>query len=95
MRTYGVTEQHFKSLDSDEAMQKLMQFQVQRTRDLLLSGRQLGTILPGRMGFELRMVIAGGLCICEKLLNHNNVFARPRLNKLDWVKMFWRATIQT
>jgi squalene synthase HpnC len=93
MQNYRVTEQHFKSLDSGMAMQSLMQFQVQRARDLLLSGRQLGTILPGRMGFELRMVIAGGLQICEKLLINRNVFARPRLTIFDWLKMFSQASL--
>lgn len=93
MQSYGVTEQHFKRLDSDTAMQKLMRFQVQRACDMLLSGWPLATILPARMGFELKMVVAGGLRICEKLLNNKDVFTRPRLSKSDWLKMAWRATI--
>jgi len=94
MQRYAVTEEHFKAQTSDKAMQALMSFQIQRARDMLLSGRQLGTILPGRMGFELRMVISGGLRICEKLINNNgNVFARPRLNKRDGLIMFWQAAI--
>lgn len=96
MQRYGVTEQHLKQQISDKAMQALMNFQIQRARDMLLSGRQLGTMLPGRMGFELRMVIAGGLRICEKLINNNgNVFTRPRLHKSDWLLMFWHALIRT
>ena len=92
MQQYGVTEQQIKSLITDSAMQQLVQFQVRRAREMLLSGRGLGRILPGRMGFELRMVIAGGLIVCNKLLNNNdNVFARPRLDKPDWLKMFWLA----
>lgn len=92
MQHYGVTEKHIKSLISDRSMQDLMSFQVRRARDMLLSGLQLGTILPGRTGFELRMVIAGALRICEKLINNDgNVFARPRLNKRDWLLMVWHA----
>lgn len=92
MRRHGVTEDHFKSCISDRPMQVLMHNQVQRAREMLLSGRELGTILPGRMGFEARMVIAGGVRICEKLTNNNgNVFSRPRLNKYDWLIMFWQA----
>ena len=93
MQDFGVGEQHFKAQISDKAMQDLMAYQIQRARDRLLSGVQLGTILPGRMGFELRMVIAGGLQICNKLINNNgNVFSRPRLNKLDWLIIAWQAT---
>jgi len=94
MLSYGISEQHFKKLESDNAMQNLMQFQITRAREMLLSGKRLGTILPGRMGFELRMVVAGGLTVCKKLLNSkSNVFARPRLNKLDWLNMLFQATI--
>ena len=96
MQRFGVTEQHFQTLNSDRAMQDLMALQVQRARDMLLSGQQLGTILTGRMGFELRLIIAGGLCICDKLTNNNgNVFARPRLTKTDWLNMFWYALRRT
>lgn len=96
MQQYAVTEQHFTTLRSDQAMQDLMAFQIQRARSMLLSGRQLGTILAGRMGFELRMVIAGGLRICDKLIhNKGNVFARPRLNKTDWPGIIWQATKRT
>jgi len=91
LESFGVTENNFKQLGSSQAMQELMQFQVKRARNMLLSGRQLGTMLPGRMGFELRMVIAGGRIICDKLLHTKNVFARPRLTKTDWLKMLWLA----
>ncbi len=96
MQQFGVSEDHIQSQRSDSAMQGLMAFQIQRARDMLLSGRQLGTMLPGRMGFELRMVIAGGLRIAHKLINNNgNVFARPRLNRLDWLSMVWHALRRT
>ncbi len=94
MQQYAVTENHFKMQISDSAMQNLMTFQIQRAQDMLVSGKQLGTILTGRMGFELRMIIAGGLLICKKLTNNNgNVFARPRLNKRDGLSMLWHATM--
>lgn len=95
MQDHGVTEAHFRSRHSDKAMQNLMALQIRRAHTMLLSGRQLGTMLPGRMGLELRMVIAGGLRICQKLQNHQgNVFARPRLNKQDWLSMFWHAAMR-
>lgn len=92
MQQYGVSERHIREKRSDKSMRDLMSFQIRRARDMLLSGKQLGTMLPGRMGFELRMVIAGGRRICEKLLNNRgNVFTRPRLNKRDWLIMFWQS----
>jgi squalene synthase HpnC len=39
----------------------LMRFEVERARALMLSGAPLALRLPGRIGFELRMVVQGGL----------------------------------
>ncbi len=96
MQYYSVTEDHFKEQISDKAMQDLMSFQIQRAQDMLISGKQLGTMLTGRIGFELRMIIEGGLQICKKLTNkHGNVFSRPRLNTRDGLIMVWHAALRT
>ena len=85
--SHAITEKHFSTCISDEAMQKLMKSQISRARNMLLSGRDLSKILTGRMGLELKMVISGGLLICDKLLNTENIFTRPRLNRIDWLKV--------
>ena len=88
MRQYGVTEEHFRLQRSDKAMQAAMAFQIRRAHEMLLSGAELGRILPGRLGLEIRMVTQGGQLICQKLMQHNNdLFARPRLNKVDWLRL--------
>lgn len=73
--------------------QKLMRFQIARTRAMLESGLPLGQVLQGRIGFELRLMIQGGLRILEKLEQCNvEVFHhRPVLTKRDWCLMIWRA----
>ena len=70
-----------------------MQFEVQRTRALMLSGSPLARRLPGRLGLELRMVVQGGLRILEKIeLKQENVFQhRPVLSKWDWWLIAWRS----
>ena len=95
MQKYGVDENIFSAQKTDQKLNALMHHQVIRAREMLLSGRELGTIMKGRVGFEMRMVIAGGLIICEKLLNNTeNAFARPRLNKLDILTMCIKATFK-
>ena len=92
MQQYGVTEAHFRLQNSDTAMQTLMEFQIQRAQAMLLSGAELGRILSGRIGYEIRMVTEGGLYICQKLMQHNNnLFARPRLNTADWMRIALHA----
>ncbi len=90
---FGVTEHHIAQAQTDAAWYALMQFQVDRARSLLNSGRPLGRTLTGRIGLELRLIIEGGLRILEKIENVRfDVFRhRPTLHAQDWVLMSWRA----
>ena len=90
---FGVTEQHLALAQVDTAWCALMQFQVDRARSLLNSGRPLGRTLKGRIGLELRLIIEGGLRILEKIeYVRFDVFRhRPTLHAHDWALMCWRA----
>ena len=70
-----------------------MAFQVGRTREMLLAGAPLGRILAGRIGLEMRMIIAGGERILRKIENvRYDVFRhRPVLRSTDWALMFART----
>ena len=89
MANFGVNEQHISQKIVDDAWRKLMLFQVQRTRDIMRSGAPLGSILTGRVGLEMRLIIAGGNRILDKLeiARFNMLHQRPILGKLDWVMM--------
>jgi phytoene synthase len=78
---------------SDDAWRALMKFQVDRARSLMLQGAPLGSILTGRIGLEMRMIIAGGLRILDKLETaHYDVFReRPVLRPFDWVIMLLKS----
>jgi hypothetical protein len=49
--------------------------------------------LPGRIGWELRLVVQGGLRILEALdaADHDVFHHRPILGKSDWARVAWRA----
>ena len=53
----------------------------------------LALAMPGRVGWELRLVVQGGLRILEKIETMNFVsFAhRPRLHAADHLLTGWRA----
>lgn len=93
MAHYGVTEAQIAAGRVDEAWQALLHFQVQRARELMLSGKPLGTILTGRIGLEMRLIIAGGLRILAKLDGvHYDMFnRRPVLRAFDWVIMLLKS----
>lgn len=90
---FGVSEQMLAQQDCNAAFQALMQFQVTRARELMLHGAPLSLRLPGRLGWELRLVVQGGLRILQRLeLAQFDVFRqRPKLGKRDWCIIFWRA----
>ncbi len=70
-----------------------MKFQVERTRALMLQGAPLGSILSGRIGLEMRMIIAGGLRILDKIaaVDYDVFNKRPVLRPLDWVIMLAKS----
>ena len=71
----------------------LMRFEVARTRALMLGGAPLSMRLRGRIGWELRLVVQGGLRILELIeeVNYDVFRRRPKLEKRDWLIIFWRA----
>jgi len=93
MARFGVTEAHLSEGRVDEAWQKLLAFQVQRAREMMNSGKPLGTILTGRIGLEMRLIIAGGLRILAKLdgVRYDIFKQRPVLRPFDWVIMLFKS----
>jgi len=60
---------------------------------LMLEGAPLARRLPGRGGWELRLVVQGGLRILEKIeaMEHATLLARPTLSVIDTPRLLWRA----
>ena len=95
MQAHGIDDTRIAAGDSSGPWPAFMDFQVRRARELLYSGKPLGRILRGRIGLEMRMIIAGGDRILEKISAvYGDVFRhRPVLNKPDWLLMLARALL--
>lgn len=93
LAAYGVEPAQLDQGRADQHWRALMAFEVQRARDLMREGAPLARRLPGRIGWELRLVVQGGLRILDKIEQAGyDVFARrPQLTPADWVVMLWRA----
>ena len=74
----------------------LMKFQVDRARNLMLSGAPLGWSLPGRFGMEIRAIVAGGLCIANKIeaCDYDVFNHRPVLKAWDWPAILWATLVR-
>ena len=92
---FGLSEQDIANQNDTKAWREMMAFQCDRARKLMQFGAPLGSALAGRMGAELRVIIAGGLSILDKIdAVDGDVFRhRPKLSKWDWLKIGPRALI--
>ncbi|WP_075791182.1 squalene synthase HpnC [Massilia putida] len=90
---FGVTQDAIEQGSMGPNWRALMRFEVERARALMLEGAPLATRLPGRIGWELRMVVQGGLRILEAIerVDYDVFRRRPRLKRLDWLVIGWRA----
>ncbi|MGB4811138.1 MAG: squalene synthase HpnC [Methylophilaceae bacterium] len=95
---FGISEQTIsnfvtKSKTINADWQRFMQFNLTRVSALLNTGKPLGRVLKGRIGFEMRMIIAGGEQIIHKINKVNgDIFKhRPTLNFIDWLIIFTKA----
>jgi squalene synthase HpnC len=93
MERFGVGEAQLDTTRVDDAWRSLMRFEVARARALMRSGMPLALRLRGRIGWELRLVVQGGLRIleCIEAADYDVFRRRPQLRKSDWLLLVWRA----
>ncbi len=75
------------------ALRHLIQLQVAAAVKLMQEGAPLAHRVPGRMGWELRAVVQGGLQIARRLEagRFDTLAHRPKLGKADALAIFWRT----
>lgn len=90
---FGIAESTLRCRVASAEFRTLMRYEVDRARVLMQSGAALGRNLSGRIGMEIRAIIAGGLAILEKIkASGYDVFHhRPVLSAADWPRIFWKA----
>lgn len=93
MHTAGITEQDLRQQRLDALWQAFFLYNVARAEQFLLAGKPLGKHLTGRIGFELRMIVAGGERIIDKLKRCGGdiYHQRPTLNAFDWPIILLKA----
>lgn len=64
-------------------------------RELMHEGAPLARQVPGRAGWELRLVVQGGLRILEKIaaMDHAALLRRPTVGAADAPLLLWRALL--
>lgn len=87
MAAHGVSEAHIAAQRVDANWVALMRCQVERARALMLHGAPLALALPGRLGWELRLIVHGGLRILARIeaAGYDVFRQRPTLGLRDWL----------
>lgn len=93
LQRFGLTETRLALGEMDQAMHDLLAFQVARARALLYEGKPLGRRLPGRVGLEIRTIVAAADRLLERIeaVNYDVFRRRPKLKGADWPRILWRA----
>lgn len=90
---HGVDPGALRSTQDGPAVRALIHDLVHWTREMLQAGAPLVHAIPGRAGWELRLVIQGGLRILQRIerMQYATLQSRPHLRAFDALPMLWRA----
>ena len=90
---HGVEETQLLGLESDQNTINLIAAHVSQASATMQKGAKLVKKVPGRGGWELRLVVQGGLRILDKIeaVGFDTLRQRPKLGAWDIAVMGWRA----
>ena len=93
--SHGISEAQLLALEVNGASTRLVEHCLAWAVSLMRIGAPLAKKVPGRAGWELRLVVQGGLRIAEKIgaLGFKTLKARPKLGAWDAIVMVWRALL--
>jgi squalene synthase HpnC len=92
-KRHGLDPERLAVAHDTPQTQALIEDLVTWARALMRQGQPLAMNLPGRVGWELRLVVLGGLRILEKIeaMEYRSLAQRPRLHAWDAPLLLWRA----
>lgn len=93
MQQFGVSDEDFLPHSHCEHARALVANYVRSARARMNDGASLACRIPGRAGWELRLVVQGGLRILDKIeaLDYATWRQRPTLHGTDAPRLLWRA----
>lgn len=94
-RRFGVTAAMLEARRLTSPIAALIAFQIDRTRSLFDRARDLPRLTGGRLGIELRLVLAGGRRVLDLIeaAGYDVFTRRPALARRDWALLSARALL--
>ncbi|MGD8778649.1 MAG: squalene synthase HpnC [Ignavibacteria bacterium] len=95
MKEFNVSEKDILSEKINDNYKRLIEYQVNRTRELFDVGKKIIKFLPVRLRYQIKWTILGGEEILSKIKSNNyDVSLRPTINKSDILKLIVKAIIK-
>ncbi|MCM2340810.1 squalene synthase HpnC [Rhodoferax sp.] len=93
MAAHGVSDVDLQTDSASENARRLIAAYANSARALMQAGAPLACRIPGRAGWELRLVVQGGLRMLDKIeaLDFATWRSRPKLTGWDAPLLAWRA----
>ena len=93
LQAHGVTHAELAACVDSPRSRAMVRALCHWARTLMLQGAPLALRIPGRAGWELRLVVQGGLRILERIdqMEHASLARRPNLTAADLPLLAWRA----
>ncbi len=92
MQKFNVNESDVRDKSQSTEMRQLINSLLSQVQEMLDFGKPLGRVLPGRVGFEIKLTVVSANLIIQKLSsNQTDIFTRPRLKWQDGFWIFNRA----
>jgi hydroxysqualene synthase len=95
LHRHGVSTAQLRALEATPEAINLIATHAHLAGDMMRKGMPLCKTIPGRAGWELRLVVQGGLRILDRIeaLGFNTLARRPTIGTLDGPVMLWRALV--
>ncbi|PZP35240.1 MAG: squalene synthase HpnC [Roseateles depolymerans] len=93
LRRHGLTAEQILRCQDSPAARALVRELCAWADALMQDGAPLALTLPGRAGWELRLVVQGGRAILAKIaaMDFASLTRRPALSAWDAPRLFWQA----
>jgi squalene synthase HpnC len=93
LHAHGVSLQELQACVDSPRSRNLVRALCDWARTLMHEGAPLALRIPGRAGWELRLVVQGGLRILERIqqMDHASLARRPKLSAADLPVLAWRV----
>ncbi len=95
MARHGVTLDDLRDKRFSDRYASLLEFQVERTKELFERGRSLPSQVRGRLAVELRLTWLGGMRILEKIeaMSYDTLNGRPTITTADKISLLARSLL--